>query len=144
MSKDVNFLAKMIELPFSQWKLNQCIILDWYDAPLEGFCDLEAPSISFYFKLFAINKKSNGKDSFIYKAYVSDSRSIVTDFRERVGQLSEPVYPFWNPLLINDTTLNLNINKEIKSLITQFELQPQFLVHSKGMKKFMGVWKLLH
>lgn len=142
MSEEAKSIAELTRLPLSRWKLYQCIILDWHDVPLEGFCELESPAINFYFKVFASNELSIN-NSFIYKAYITSDRKFLADFRKEIGKSFDEKYPFWNPLLDSDLPGTSLVNLEISKLISIYQLKQQFLIRSENMKKFLEIWRIL-
>lgn len=142
MNRNANTIIALLELPLKKWKLKQCIILEWQDAPLEGFCELSSPHICFYFRVFAVKESSNDADSFLYEISVSDDISLLADFNNMFNDTFKPIYPFWNPFLKHRDDMQFNMDDEVQLLIKRFESQPKYLLSSKNMNEFIEIWKL--
>jgi hypothetical protein len=130
-------------ISLAKWELKQCVILDWQDAPIEGFCEMVYPKICFYFKAYAINSSARTYDDYLYKIYLSNNSERLNGLLEALKYYEEPKYPFWNPLWNFESETRELLDLKINKLIGYFKKQPVCILQTKDMINFKRLWEVL-
>jgi hypothetical protein len=61
------FESKLTSVPPEQWRVKRLEIVGWYDGPLEGLCELDSPSCTFYFELWAERLMADDVDDRLFR-----------------------------------------------------------------------------
>src|SRR5687768_9908848 len=87
-------------LPPAQWEVRQVFVLEWHDAPLEGFCELAAPACCFHFKALAENKLAAADYLFSVARVTDNAMALLLDACASIGP---PATPLWTPIWVFPT-----------------------------------------
>ena len=58
------------------WKIDQAIVFDWLDGPIEGVCELESPRVCFFFKLLAERRRVDDLDDRLFSVGLIECDAI--------------------------------------------------------------------
>lgn len=130
-------------ISLAKWELKQCLILDWQDAPIEGFCEMAYPKINFYFKAYAVNSSTRTSDDYLYKIYLSNDLERLKELLEILKSYDEPRYPFWKPSWNFDLDTRKLLDLKLYRLIDYFIQQPVCILQTKDMVDFKRLWEVL-
>ncbi len=122
------------ETPFTLWQIDQIVIFDWNDGPIDGICQLITPKISFRFRVFAERRS----DNFDERLYIIDELNS-SNFQVIVSSLSvlgtpkrkiwTPIWQFPNLELQQkvEATIDAQLSSALKTnLLLQAQLEPVF------------------
>lgn len=127
--------SKSVEL----WRVEQVIVLDWYDGPQMGFCEMRYPECSFYFELFAQQSSQNDLDNRLFRIKeipLSTMREILL----MMAELGEPKKPLWIPKWEFDSEIaKSGVEKQIEQIIKKSQ-ETKILIQTQDMNKFQGYW----
>jgi hypothetical protein len=132
-----------VRIALAKWQLKQCVILDWKDAPIEGFCEMAYPEICFYFKAYAIDRSTRSSDDYLYRVYLSDNLETLNGLLETLKYYDEPKYPFWNPSWDFEPEARRLLDLKLNKLIGYFKKQPVYILQTKDMVNFKRLWEVL-
>jgi len=128
------FEAAFKSLPVDKWKIEQVIILDWYDGPRSGFCKTLQPSVSFYFEVVADCYSQDDTDDHLFQLSdcPTEKLDVVIEIFAKVGQ---PQKPSWIP----SGNISLDNENQIERIIFELE-QSSIIVQSHNMIHFSRCW----
>jgi hypothetical protein len=135
-------LAKILtSTPLSSWKVKQVLILDWYDGPREGFCEMASPPCCFHFKEFAENYVPEGLDERLF--YLREIP--IEGFRDVMlllaNELGEPKKPSWVPIWkFEHETTRVHIESVINTLIEN-SISSNIILQSSDLETISEVWR---
>lgn len=79
-------------------EIEQVIVLDWHDGPLEGFLKIADLNFTWYFQVVAEKKRSDTPDDRIYFLFEAPMNSVdrLTEILAEDEQVKEPLWvPSW-------------------------------------------------
>jgi hypothetical protein len=120
------------ETPFQEWIIKRRLILDWYDGPREGFCELRKPDIVFYFKIIADFYVEDGLDDRLFDVRICDRQKYETLCNALAHQIGSRDSTVLSPLSIDEEAI-------LDDLI-QSSVESSVLIQSQTMNSVSRVW----
>jgi len=110
-------LDELLRLDPAEWQGRECIALDWYDGPREGFCRLTRPAVEFYFTLLDERPDPDGVDDRLFAVHALP-----------LGAGDQLDWTEWHP-------------KNADALIAG-ATPTDIVVYTKDMSRFLGCWRV--
>lgn len=124
----------------NQWQVRQVIVLDWYDGPREGLCELAQPASCFYFELFAERYSEDELDDRLFVIYEVPANAVNQIF-SKLSTLDQPKSPLWIPRWQFKTeTERLETESQIDSLLAQSK-RTNLIIQTKDMLNIQDCWQ---
>lgn len=136
----MNFKDILVTTPPEQWEVEQLIVFDWYDGPLEGLCELANPACCFYFKIVAERFDPDDLDDRLFRWNIMPPHSVKRA-TEILHALGEPDKPSWIPLWKFDSEdMRREIERALEELVSTCEQRGFVFVQTRDMIHFSNFW----
>lgn len=126
-------------LPPEDWRVKQIIVLDWYDGPREGLCEMLQPHCCFHFKLLAeqIIKGRVVDNLFCVSEAPMDAIVKMLDYLSELGHPTNSTWtPIWN---FPNEFSKLEAERKIDALLSNL-IKANIILQTKDMDRFSGYW----
>jgi hypothetical protein len=143
MIKGGSLEALLGSVPPENWTVQEGIILDWHDGPVEGFCRLSNPPCVFRFELFAERFQSEDVDDRVFRlSQVQDD--AIHQLLEALSEGEVPQRPMWVPRIGPDELeRRRSLEKKLDELARSTKPSP-IIVRTKDFHRFENYWLLVH
>lgn len=109
-------------IPIVEWHVDNVIIFDWYDGPLEGICILDQPDCLFYFRCVGERSCSDRPNDRLFEI-----REILDTSSSDIG--------LWRRAAEPNSDRTEGATDEWKALVSRLG-EPVLLVRTENMLRF--------
>jgi hypothetical protein len=137
--EEQTFEEQLLATDPATWRVQQAIILGWYDGPLEGLCALSHPQGCFYFTLVAEQRYSEASGQRLFRI---DELPLTTmeQFLHLLTPLGPVRTPVWLPLWYwPDRERQQQVEQVMEQLIAQRTVTP-LIIETADMEHFRSCW----
>lgn len=134
-------LGSLLDVVPQRWKVDQVIVLDWYDGPRSGFCRLTEPSVDILLELLDERQTEDGLDDRLF----SLSRLAEGTFDAVLSSLSfagTPAKPVWVPLWQSCNHVDLERANAAVQYARALALPTPLVTRTSDCVRFRGIWNL--
>jgi hypothetical protein len=129
----------LLSLPPEDWRIKQIIVLDWYDGPREGLCEMLEPHCCFHFKLLA-EKMVQGKGVDGLFCVSEAPMDAIVKMLDYLSELGHPTSATWTPIWIfPNEVARLAAERKIELLLSNL-IKTNIMLQTKDMDRFSGYW----
>ena len=137
--EESTFEEQLLATDPTTWRVQQVIILGWYDGPLEGLCTLSYPQGCFYFTLFAEQRypQTSGQRLFRIEELPFETMDQVLRLLTELGPIRTPVWiPMWH---WSDTGRQQDVERMMERLLAQ-RTATGLHIQTADMEHFLTCW----
>lgn len=134
-------MRALIDTPCTDWKVDQVIVLDWYDGPHAGFARLKFPVVEFQFELLAERPTEEGLDDrlFVVKAVPVGTLQTLLAICLFAG---EPAKPIWSPRWESNDPSDLERAEAAIAAAEDSAIATTLVIRSSDFEVFQGCWDI--
>lgn len=139
MTHEIPGLGRVLQsIPVKAWKTKRAVVLDWYDGPREGLCELAQPSCGFYFKMFgaAADIHQPGNLFRISEIDLDLFRAVDAHLQAWQESTTNVWVPIWT---FTDHHQRMTIEMGITNLI-KTSRPTNLIICTNDMRLFKGFW----
>lgn len=140
-------MSTQLELALSScrvtlWQIRQVVMLDWYDGPRRGLCEMAFPKCVFYFVLFAERHSDDDLDDRLFRLSEAPPYSV-DQIMTILSELGKPKVPIWIPRWeFCDLASKQHAERQVEMLYRTFK-ETGIIIQTRDMEHFLGYWQLV-
>ena len=129
----------LLGTPPASWQTRQAVVLEWYDGPREGICELAAPECTFYFEILAERWADGRFDDRLFRIYEL-SKGAVAELVDAFRASGPPTTPIWAPQGSYDDDDARHRVEEVLDKLLSTRVPTRLIIRTLDMQTFSEVW----
>jgi hypothetical protein len=137
---EIQFEENLLFTSPARWQTAQAVMLDWYDGPLGGVCELAQPVCCFHFKILAVRNNPGDRDDRLFQVSALPLDSMQR-LLQALTEIGPPSLPLWTPIWRFDTeAARLNAESQVTELLARGK-DTCLIIQTPDMQHFTGCWQ---
>lgn len=129
----------LLSHPVNEWQVRQVIVLDWYDGPRMGLCEMAHPQCCFQFELLAERHSEDDLDDRLFRLNEASS-NIMAQMLLILTELGQPNDLVWVPIWKFSTEVSrLEAENKLENLFSNLK-STNLIVQTQDMIHFSNCW----